>query len=625
MNARTERLLLGMLLLIFTCFTWRLVTMFYTGDDLMNTSFLWGVNPWTIGKAQFMVWIPMYRPLGGAIYQMFYAVFGFHPAPLYVFCWLLLAANVIFAYRFFKTIAGNAAEALLALSLTLVHGALRELYVSAGTMYDSLCFLFTTLGMVAYIRMRRDRTRIPLSGALLVFLLCLLAMDSKESGVALPVLLAVYECIFILPEVWQKRVAWLRDIAPLYGALAALSLAFVFLRVDRTPELTANTAYHTHPTLGSALTRIAEYFGMLTYGHLVFSAATAGALLAATALVALLARNRIMIFGWIFFVISIAPVSLIISRPGYVLYVPDLGLGLYLAAAIAGLVRPIPRAEFAAFAVVTIAMVWFHVRNWPQPIDPHNAEYRLTEQFRREYPTLPRGTRLLFVKDDFPKDGFDILFNLRLLYHDRTLVAHRLQAPPDQQPDPKHLNDHDHVFSVDSGRYFELDNRNVAESIRLKILRDFAVGRQMVIARRDYPAYIISGVNDGDPKDSGRWTQPHATLKFDVYPAPAIFSTKFWAPDFMTKSGVRTLDVLVNGNQIGSLRLSKDGLNEVSFPVAADAISPTGYTMVELNVDNPWKEPSGEQLGVILMEAGFQYVATVQPAKRANAAHVPGP
>ena len=645
MTRRTERLLLGIFLLIFTCFTWTCVTRFYSADDLMNTWFLWRTNPWTIAKAQIMLWIPLYRPLGGMIYQIFYKTFGFNPTPFYVFCWLLMAGNVIVGYRFFRALASTAAEAFIALALTLVHGALRELWVNGGTIYDQLEFLFTALGLTVYIRLRRERPDIPRGRALLVVLLCVLAMDAKESGVALPILMALYEAIFLLPEAFARKQirAWMRALAPLYSVLAVLSLVFVFLRVNRTPELISNTAYRPHLSLGLWLTHMAEYLSMLSYGHPVFSATSAGIVLALMALAALLARNRVMLFGWLFFVITLTPVSLIISRPGYVLYVPDLGLGLYFAAALAGILRfslvragktpLLPRAELAALALVTIAITWVHIRNWPEPIDRHNEEFRLTEQFRRDYPKLPRGSRLLFVDDDFAKDGFNLLFNLRLMYNDETLVVHRMKAFPDQRPDPKHLNDHDHVFSVDSGRYFELDNRDVAESIRLNILRDFAVARQMVIARRDYPAYIISGIIGGDPKDPGRWTEPTAKLKFDVYPAPAVFSTKFWAPDFVTKSGVRTLNILVNGNQIGSLRLSHDGMNEISFPVPADAISRTGYTIVEMNVDNPYKDPGGQLLGVILMNAGFDYVgqalppvrSTVQPAKHANAARAPGP
>ena len=83
--------------------------------------------------------------------------------------------------------------------------------------------------------------------------------------------------------------------------------------------------------------------GSCVYNHVAFKAAGAGVLLALMAVAAVILRDRAMIFGWFFFVITITPVALISSRPGYVLYVPDLGLGIFFAAAIAGLARRVPR------------------------------------------------------------------------------------------------------------------------------------------------------------------------------------------------------------------------------------------------------------------------------------------
>ena len=46
--------------------------------------------------------------------------------------------------------SSTAAEALIALSLTLVHGTFQDLYLSAGTTYDRLWFLFTAAGLIVY-------------------------------------------------------------------------------------------------------------------------------------------------------------------------------------------------------------------------------------------------------------------------------------------------------------------------------------------------------------------------------------------------------------------------------------------------------------------------------------------
>ncbi len=152
---------------------------------------------------------------------------------------------------------------------------------------------------------------------------------------------------------------------------------------------------------------------------------------------------------------------------------------------------------------------------------------------------MPSGSKLLFVSDEFPKSAFDLLFNLQLMYRDRTIRADRMDAPPDQQPDPRQKVTYDHVFVNSGGDYLELDNRDPQESIRLNVLKEYTVGREMEISRRDHVAYVVSGVMDSDSPDPSRWTTPHAKLKFDLYPAPAEFSAKFWVPDFVAKSGDR--------------------------------------------------------------------------------------
>jgi len=40
-------------------------------------------------------------------------------------------------------------------------------------------------------------------------------------------------------------------------------------------------------------------------------------------------------------------------------------------------------------------------------------------------PALPRGARLLFIADPFPKDQYFLLFLVRLLYHDMSITVDR--------------------------------------------------------------------------------------------------------------------------------------------------------------------------------------------------------
>ncbi len=599
---RKERFGLGLLLAIFTWFTWRGMTMFFSGDDMTNMYNAWNIDIWTLARAQILLWMPVYRPLGAAVYRLFYSAFGFHPAPLYVFCWLLLAGNVLVAYRLFRSLTG-AAEALTALSLVLVHGSFNDLYYSAGTIYDRLCFLFTVAALIAYLDYSREASR---RSFVLVCIFTVLAMGAKESAAVILPLIVCCECVLVSSGNIRRRP---REIAPLFAALTVLSLIFVFGRVKRTPELLTNPQYAPHAAPGVWLGHIAEYLSILTYRRVHFSAMSAGLLLASMGLIAILARSRTMVFGWLFFVLSITPVALITLRPGYVLYLPELGLGLFVSAAIAATTRPfahrIPQAGGITFAIVTIVLTWIHWRNWPAP-PQITAELRMTQQFRREYPKLPPHSRLLFARDEFPPAAWDLQFNLALLYHDKSFLIHRLDGTAEQRPDPARPVAYDHIFSLESGRYVELDPRNPAESVRLNILRDYTVGREMDMARADHSAYVVSGLQDDPGNQPWRWTSPQAKFKFRPGAGPAVFTAKFWVPDFLAKPPDRTLTILLNGKTMWSSALARPGMNEVSFPVPQDLIHPDGYTFIDMNVANPYRDTNGVQYGVVLLRAGFK-------------------
>jgi hypothetical protein len=294
MTRRRELSCVLFLAVIFMCFTWRGPTMFFSGDDMMNMYQAWTTPALKIWKAQVLPWMPISRPLGTAVYRVFYTIFGFHPLPLYIFCWLLLIGNVFAGWRFFRALAPSVFVALTALSLTLVHGLFQDLYLSAGTVYDRLCFLFTVLAVIVYVRARAGRV------AWLCFI-CLMAMNSKESGAAVPAILFCYECVYRLPAVWREnRVRRVRGIAGLLG----------------------NPAYHPHLSFSFWLTNMTEYLSILVYRHVHFTGVTTAITLSAMLAVAALLRNRAMLFGWLFFVIAITPVALISVRQGYVLYVP---------------------------------------------------------------------------------------------------------------------------------------------------------------------------------------------------------------------------------------------------------------------------------------------------------------
>jgi hypothetical protein len=587
---------LGLLALIavFYGFTKRGMLYFFSGDDMMNMHFAWVETLPRLAAAIVVPWMPLYRPLGQFIYRVYYETIGFHPRGLYIFCWLLLVVNLVAVVRLFRALTGSAWTALTAAALILVHGLYEDLYTSAGTIYDHLCFLFTVLALVVYIGAGE---RITVRRGLAIMGLSMLAMDSKESGAMTVALLGLYELIYMRPAF--RRI---RAIAPWYAAWVALACIFYFGRVKHTFELVTTAAYAPNLSAAFWIARIGEYMGILLYRKITVTPTEAAAVLAATLLLALALRSKPMIYGWCFFVLAITPVSLISQRPGYVTYVPAIGIGLYGAALIMKCARG-ERSAAALFVATLALVIWFHKHNWPKFFPPELVpEARLTKQFAREYPHMPAGAHLLFVSDDFPVMAYDLMFNLQLLYHDKTLVVHRLHGPQDQQPDPAHPVHYDYVFATSAMGYDELDQTNLDESIRLRILKRHPAGMHLDFAKPDHVGYLVSGVLDTDTGSC--WMTAKAQLKFKVPPGPAKLTLKFWVPDFVARGGQRIMSVAVNGTPIAKYPLNQDGMNEKSFAIPAGVIHDSGFTMLDLAVDPVYKE-GDQELGVVLVKADF--------------------
>ncbi|MEQ1885124.1 MAG: hypothetical protein ABL967_08685 [Bryobacteraceae bacterium] len=614
-SSRWERLALITILAIFAAFTWRSLLSFYTGDDIMNSYWAWTWNHKSLVAANFLIWLPVYRPLGETIYLIFYALFGFAPAPFYTFGWLLLLANVIAAYAMFRALFHEKLAAFLALVLILVHGAYIDIYYNAGTIFDKLWFAFTVLGVNAYIR-TRERNRISVARIGWIWLLFVLAMDSKEGGVTLLALFAAYECLFVLPRYLQQMRlrAWVRDIGPLYTLLTLTGAAFVFGRIMRTDVILETGAYHPQASASLWLSNVGAYLDMLGYRKDLLGGVGAAVLLIVLSAVALISRNRRMGFGLLWFAVTITPVALITQRPGYVLYVPAVGLGLYLGEVVASALRswPLvakPKASISIVAAIAVAVVVWNAANWPTVISgKKTAHFQLAHQFRREYPVLPGGAKLLFTSDYFAPDVWDMTMLLRLLYRDKTLDVRRLSGTPEMRPPKGASLRFDHVFATAGSHYEELDNRDIAESTRLHILRNFTVGRAVFFRRPDHPAYVVSGVKDYDGPEEGRWTEPKAILKFDVYPVASLLTVRYWVAPLVAEGVAKTLTIRVNGNVVGSAPLSEAGDMILHLPVKASQISATGFTLVSFDVDHPYKDASGEEFGIILFDVGFDHV-----------------
>lgn len=433
--------------------------MFFSGDDMMNMYKAWRtpVRDLVISLAAF--WIPVYRPLGGTVYRLSYGVFGFHPLPLYAFSWALLVANIVLLYILTARITQTLFHPVLTCVIASVHGMYLDLYYSAGTIYDHLSAFFVLLACVFWFDARLRNRTVLLS--CLVTLATIAACDSKENAVALPVLLLSGELLVICGvRGLRLRARWLAPIV----VCAAIVAIFILGRVSGTSDLNSNPAYR--PRFSALLPNLSTYLGDITYGALSGPGTVVAVLVAIFIFTALL-RSAPMILGCIWFLTTLLPVAMIMVRSGYVLYLPMMGLGLWASDLLYQLLKRIhiqsSRLPVVAVLTSVLLCIW-HTTHWPADWDPTcSPEFITTRAFRLRYPRLPPGAKLLFLTDPFPRDAWDLFFNIKLLYHDDTLIVDRLlSGMPIQRPGAIHnVEPYDHVFVYQKPElippyYFEL-------------------------------------------------------------------------------------------------------------------------------------------------------------------------
>jgi len=192
-----------------------------------------------------------------------------------------------------------------------------------------------------------------------------------------------------------------------------------------------------------------------------------------------IAKSRVLRFAWLFLLIAPLPIAFIPPRTPAQYYIPWFGWTLYAGTLLVGsltyLSRRIPttplrvariRGTATVVGLAVLLFTYFEHKGWANAGSiTHDAlVIRSTaEQLHRIYPQFRLGSRLYFMNDPFGPT-YDLLFIMRLSYHDRTLVVDRskqLQRAPDQAL----LASYDHVFDYRAGQFYELTRPWVPPSL----------------------------------------------------------------------------------------------------------------------------------------------------------------
>ena len=621
------RILAGLLIgAYFMAFTWRALLMYFSGDDVMNLYGYWSRPVAELIRANIFFWTPYYRPFGGLIYRTLFALFGFNPRPLYILYYASFLLNLYLAYVVLKRISGSPETAALATLTWSVHGNFAYLYYNAGSLYDVYCFLFFFLALLIYIRVRERGEylrRWNLIAFIASFICCL---NSKEMGAALAPILIVYELLFHTPHWRRLSEAGNWVIHEGRGALLAGVCLIGYIPAKTSTQGLARTpAYVSTFTLSTFLHDTGVYLGYLTYSSHPFTSAGVVVFYVLLASVALLLHSRLMWFGLLFFQITLLPVSFVSAREGFVLYLPNAGLALYVAVLLVWikdkLLNASPRllrpsssmATAILFAAAAAALGAIHYKHW-QPAPPSSdAPIKIAkEQLLGMYPKLDPGSRILVVQSPLDGGVWDLFFTLRLIYLDKDLFVTQLNGPPAQQIPVDQLDHYDHIFTYQGDRYVELDNVDARRSVRLRLVKadqpGGRIGESMTVASADAYKYFVDDIIMCQPKSVSCWTLDAPQMKFWLSSTKDRFLTMSFSVAKATfqQTGPLVIDYFVNDHLLEHARYATDGDYTYRHAVPAGWLRTDDYTIVKMQVGNPYIAPTdGAKLGVLLVSAGF--------------------
>jgi hypothetical protein len=228
--------------------------------------------------------------------------------------------------------------------------------------------------------------------------------------------------------------------------------------------VSANPLYQPTLSLTYYLRSAAHYQAMLFNSADLFGVAGLLASWAVLALVAAWLRSRAMAFGLAFWALALIPIALLPPRTGFVLYLPAVGMALYIGVLLASLRAVITRAaglprwasQAALFIFVMSGVALANsarISPLAAPIQRMQRDARdLVARIQLRHPRLAPRARVLFLDDPFGSDPWFLSYTLQLLYRDPDIRVDIARNRP-------HARGYDYVFAYTAGRLAEYGPR----------------------------------------------------------------------------------------------------------------------------------------------------------------------
>jgi hypothetical protein len=317
----------------------------FRDDEMMNLWTYWylGALQSVLGLAKF--WTSYYRPGGALYYLPLYHFFRLNPFPYRIVQISILLLSIPIAYYLARLLASSRSVAFLAVLAFCYHPYVANLVFVGAFIYDVLCGFFYLAAVTYYVHLRERNLRLRPLRLLLFLLLYILALDSKEMAVTLPVVMLIYE--FLKAPRWTDCKAFLRwslRYATPSLVAGAVTAIYVYGKIYGTGSLTRLDPYRPRYSWHQFVASNATFLNELFFAKNAISPKTFWIFWVAVFIYAAFRRDRTAWLMAVWVVIIPLPIAFLLPiRGGGCLYLLLFGWGMIFAKVACDLIALISR------------------------------------------------------------------------------------------------------------------------------------------------------------------------------------------------------------------------------------------------------------------------------------------
>lgn len=412
---------------------------FFTFDDLMNIDY-YTSRPIEAFYSNLIVFTSFHRPSGALLYLPLYYIFGMQSYYYYLTGVLLYYLNLVLLFVWVLRLTRNRLVTLITVTLVALHPSIHNVLYNFGAVFELLLMASILMVLLFYKAFLEDReARI---WYLLSLVSYLVALNSKETAVVIPVILLCYELLYGNPRTsfaQEIKNSWKR-LAPYFG----VAIPYALVKIVGEESYWRNNPLYVYQPDWTFVSNLAEYLRFLVDREFQFSGFSAIPVLIACFAIALHLRNRHMLFGLSFALLTLVPVLALPRVWDLFLYVPLLGFSLYLSCLIAEslgfLYRRLLERRFPRFRLTRITkalltflfLFWIFNAVFPGIDEARRVHYHdrtapwkaFAHQLYSLYPTMPKEAILGFR---YPPFDFDSHYRWCLHFLVRLQYGHKQQ------------------------------------------------------------------------------------------------------------------------------------------------------------------------------------------------------